>query len=229
MSNQTAQREPRTTKVREFGIPIPERIAKLAVDHRGYPVPWFVAWFDGTPDFRVIDTPKLAIAHNQSRCWICGERLGAWLAFVVGPMCAVNRVSSEPPSHRECAEFAARTCPFLTMPKAQRREAGTPAETQPSAGVGLKRNPGVALVWVTKDYGVMRVASGVLFRIGAPRETIWICEGRTATRAEVMASIDSGLPLLREPAEAEGPGAVRALERMTADALRLLPKETAHV
>lgn len=216
------------TAPRDFGFPIPQRIAKLATDHRGFPVPWFVAWFDGKPDFRVIDTPKLAVAHNEGRCWICGETLGSYLAFSIGPMCAVNRVSSEPPSHRECAEFAARACPFLTTPKAGRREGGMPEGTVPSAGVGLKRNPGVTLVWITKSYRVMRVDNGVLFRIGDPTETLWFAEGRPATRAEVEQSIESGLPLLREPAEAQereepGCGAVAALDSMIADAQRFLP------
>lgn len=207
---------------------LPPRIAKLRVDHRGYPVPWFVAWIDGVPDFRVIDTPKLAIAHNRALCWICGEPLGAWLAFVIGPMCAVNRVSSEPPSHRECAEFAACKCPFLAMPKAQRREANILAETMPAAGVGLKRNPGVALVWITKEYKPFRTETGWLFQVGEPRETLWFCEGRTATREECEASITSGLPLLREPAEAQdqaepGCGASKELDRMLAKALTLLP------
>lgn len=29
------------------------------------------------------------------------------MTFVVGPMCELNRISGEPPSHRECAEFSA--------------------------------------------------------------------------------------------------------------------------
>jgi hypothetical protein len=32
--------------------PMPDSIAKLPRDERGYPVPWFVAWVNGKADFR---------------------------------------------------------------------------------------------------------------------------------------------------------------------------------
>ncbi len=122
--------------------PLPLRITTLPVDERGFPVPRFVAWIDGKPDFRVVDPRQRARAVRLNRCWICGEAFGAHKAFVVGPMCVVNRVSSEPPSHRECAVFAAQACPFLTLPRARRRDANLPATGEPP-GVMLTRNPGV--------------------------------------------------------------------------------------
>jgi hypothetical protein len=204
-------------------VPIPRRLATRPTNAAGYIVPWFVAWIDGVPDFRVIDSPKINIAVTQRRCWLCGEPLGAYLAFVIGPMCAINRVSSEPPSHRDCAEYAAQACPFLTKPHMRRREDRLP-EHREAAGIGLKRNPGVALVWITKSYRLLHPPTGgVLFTVGDPIETRWFAEGREATRDEVLASIDSGLPLLREPAEADGPDAVAALERMHRAALDLVP------
>src|SRR5437764_29347 len=107
-----------TTSVLHPNLPaLPSRLKLLPVDERGFPVPWFVAWIDGKPDFRVVDQRKMAIAVSEKRCWVCGDFLGRYMAFVIGPMCAVNRVSSEPPSHRECAEFSVRACPFLTKPK----------------------------------------------------------------------------------------------------------------
>lgn len=210
-------------EVFQSSVEVPERIAKLPRDRRGYPVPWFVAWIDGQPDFRVIDPDRMARCVKERRCWLCGEPLGAYRAFVIGPMCAINRVSSEPPSHRDCAVYAARVCPFLTKPRMRRRESGLPEEVHEAAGVGLKRNPGVALVWVTKQFEMFRAPGGVLFRVGDPVETMWFAEGRSATREEVLASIDSGLPLLMEPAKAEGPSAIAALERMHREALVHLP------
>lgn len=204
----------------------PERIRDLPLDARGYPVPWFVAWIDGRPDFRVIREGGIAQAHNKSLCWICGERRGRFGAFVIGPMCAVNRVSAEPPSHLSCATFAAEACPFLAQPKMKRNERDLPAEHEAPAGEMIRRNPGVALVWVSRGYKPFRDGrGGWLFDVGEPSETFWFAHGRPATRAEVMASIESGLPLLRGPAEREGPKAVAALERMTADALNLVPAE----
>lgn len=203
--------------------PMPDRVARLPVDARGYPVPWFVAWIDGKPDFRVIRENGVALAHKMKRCWICGDHRGRNLAFVIGPMCAVNRVSSEPPSHRECAVFAAMACPFLTLPKAQRRDTNMP-DHNPSAGFGLKRNPGVALVWVTRDYHPFRTPDGgVLFQVGDPTETLWFAEGREAKREEIEESIRTGLPSLQEMADAEGGDAPAALAQMHRAAMTLLP------
>src|SRR5205085_2956452 len=133
-------------------------------------------------------------------CWLCGQRLGTYLAFVIGPMCAINRISSEPPSHRDCAEFAAVACPFLARPQAQRRTANLDPNVEPAAGMPIKRNPGVALVWVTREYKIVSApkaqgGSGWLWQVGRPTAVRWYAEGRTATRDEVMASITSGMPV----------------------------------
>lgn len=207
--------------------PLPERMKKLPLDHRGYPVPWFVAFFDGKPDFRVVRAGGISEAYNHQKCWLCGERRGAVGAFVIGPMCAVNRVSSEPPSHFDCAVFGATACPFLTRPNAARREVGLDElGTKEPAGVMLKRNPGVAVVWTSRNWNPFKVeGGGVLFNVGDPIQANWYAQGRAATRAEVMESINSGLPALREPAEAQGPRAVAALEKMLATAMTLVPGE----
>lgn len=182
--------------------PLPDRMRALPLDARGYPVPWFVAWIDGVPDFRVIGPDKIATAASQKRCWLCGVQLDRWKrfawegAFVIGPMCALNRTTSEPPCHRECAIFAATACPFLTRPNAERRAANLPADHTAPAGVGLTRNPGVSLVWITRSWQWYPVVNGVLCQVGDPREVLWFAEGREATRDEIEESIESGLPLL---------------------------------
>jgi len=204
-------------------IPIPWRMASRPISPKGYPVPWFVAWLDGLPDFRVIAPGRIAQAHKGRLCWLCGQPLGRFMAFTIGPMCAINRVSAEPPSHRECAEYAAVACPFLSQPKMRRNTADMPEEHEPAPGVAIMRNPGVALVWVTKSYKVMRVENGALFQVGDPTEVKWFCHGRPATRVEVMASISSGLPLLEAEAIKDGPEAVAELARYVDRAMPLLP------
>lgn len=203
---------------------MPKRIANLPRTEAGYPVPWFVAWIDGKPDFRVMEADKLRAAIRTHVCWICGETMGAYKAFVIGPMCAVNRVSAEPPSHTDCALYAAKACPFLTNPKQKRRENNLPVEGEDPAGIMIKRNPGVALVWVTRSYELFSDGQGgVLFRIGNPVAVYWLAEGREATREEVMASIDSGLPTLREMAERDGPEAIIELSQKHHAAIELVP------
>ncbi|BCF88712.1 hypothetical protein [Paraburkholderia largidicola] len=218
---------PMSQQLRE-GLPeLPARMRALPLDERGYPVPYFVAWIDGKPDFRVADQKKLAICHNRHCCWLCGEPLGKYMAFVIGPMCAVNRTSSEPPSHTDCAKFAASACPFLARPKAVRRASGLPEDRVDPAGLGLSRNPGVALVWVTRSYKPFKAPGGVLFKIGEPEQTFWYAEGRAATREEVMDSVQSGLPRLYELAHLQGDAAVMELDTAVARATRHFPRHAA--
>jgi hypothetical protein len=201
---------------------MPPRIAALPRDDRGYPVPWFVHWNDGKPDFRIAGRDKREIAVTEKRCWVCGEQLGRWMAFVIGPMCAVNKTTSEPPCHLECAEFSAKACPFLTLPKAHRRDAGLPEE-QNIPGFGIMRNPGCCLIWVCRGYGIFGVHNGWLIKLPPPERTIWYAEGRMATRNEVMESIDSGFPILRDMAQSEGDEAIGELNAAYKRAMELLP------
>jgi hypothetical protein len=203
---------------------LPPRMTVLPRDKHGRPVPWFVAWIDGVPDFRVIGLNKIGDAERFELCWVCGQHRGRTSAFVIGPMCAVNRVSAEPPSHVDCAEYSARACPFLATPTMRRRPTDAiPGGTVKPAGTMIPRNPGVALVWVTRRFESFPAPGGRLFDIGDPVRTGWYAEGRDATRAEVLASIESGLPLLAAEAEKDGPEGVAHLRRMHEAALTLVP------
>lgn len=202
--------------------PLPARIARLPIDERGYPVPWFVAWIDGKPEFRTMDARKLQTAIEQERCWICGEILGAHMAFVIGPMCIINRISAEPPSHRDCALFAVQACPFMVMPKMKRREGDLPDDVFRDEA-HLDRNPGVMVIWITRTYEWFeRPKRGVLFAMGDPEELHWYCEGRAAARTEVLNSFHGGMPALEAIAREEGPDAVQRISKRYAEAMRLV-------
>lgn len=202
---------------------IPYRMASLPRDKHHRIVPWFVAWIDGEPDFRVIREDGIRHALREKICWLCGKPMGRFTAFVIGPMCAVNRVSAEPGSHLDCALYAAQVCPFLANPRMQRREI---PDWTPPGGVAIKRNPGVALVWVSRDWYTFPDGMGSsLFNVGPPESVHWFAEGRPATGAEVHAAINSGLPLLREACEKDSDpeAAFRELQRQCAVALELIP------
>jgi hypothetical protein len=207
---------------------MPGRIANLPRNKVGYPIPWFVATIDGQPDFRVIRMGGIQIAVARRQCWVCGVPFQRQedRAFTLGPMCLLNRTSAEPPSHLDCAVYSATHCPFLTTPNMVRRERHMPGDAVSPAGLMIRRNPGVALVWVT-GYRSWSTFSdndgGTLFSIGDRGRALWFAHGREATRAEVLASIDSGLPLLAGMAEEDGPDAVAELGRMHARALELVP------
>lgn len=206
--------------IRTF-VDMPDRIAGLPRDSRGFPVPRFVYWTEaGEPDFRMIKPGWMTECIKHNRCWLCGGHMGRHMAFVIGPMCCVNRVNAEPPSHYDCARFAARNCPFLTKPKMRRNAKDMPPEHIPAPGLPIDRNPGVCAIWVTSSYKPYKAGrqvgeDGVLFDLGpATRLEFW-CEGRPATRAEVDESVRTGLPLLQAVADAEG-GTELLARRVTA-------------
>lgn len=200
---------------------LPERMKGLPRDKHGRPVPWFVANIDGEWDFRLIRDGGIDDAVRFKLCWVCGKPRGANAAFTIGPMCAVNRNTAEPPAHRDCAIYSAQMCPFLATPNMKRRDRGMEGRVNP-AGIMITRNPGVALVWVSRNWKMYPDPNGQpLFNIGDPDQVYWYAQGREATRAEVQASIDSGIPAVREVAEQEG--ALREFDVAVARTLELLP------
>lgn len=205
----------------------PDRIASLHVDKRGFPVPAFVQWIDGEPDHRVIDRLYMPRAIKFNLCWTCGQPMGVFRTFVLGPMCCVNRVSAEPPSHFDCAQYSVKGCPFLSKPHMHRRDAGLPDSA--SVGEMNMRNPGVMCLWTTRTFKPVRMTAsdgmpGLLFDVGEPTSMSWWREGREATRAEVMDGISSGLPILQDMAEKEGNRAVFKLGTATGELINLLDK-----
>ena len=206
----------------------PLAIRSLPVDaSRGFPGPLFREMDRrgaGLP--AVADSDRLVHCVKHRKCWICGGQLGRYLAFAIGPMCAVNRISSEPPAHLACATFAAEACPFLSRPLAKRPDISD-LESRPDykggPGLMLEHNPGVTLIWVCTSYQTVRVRNGVLFELGDPYGLSWFREGRAAARPEILEAFDKGLPKLRAVAEQDGPDAVLELDIALQKALTLLP------
>ena len=215
--------------MREF-VNMPSRVKKLPLSEKGFPIPYFAAFNEvtGKRDFRMISEVKMASAIRHDKCWVCGEKLGTYKAFVIGPMCAINRTISDPPSHKDCATFSAINCPFLSSPTAKRNERDPlPSSSQKAAGLGLKRNPTACAVWVTKSYRTFSPpGGGVLFEIGDPEEVLWFSKGVSATIEQVQHSIDTGLPKLRELCDVDGPAAHAELDRRIISIQPLLPSES---
>ena len=216
-------------KLRPELPPLTERLKKLPLDERGYPVPFFVSWIDGKPEFRAADGRKYRRCVQDKLCWVCGEPLGAHLAFAIGPMCVTNRTTAEPPAHLDCAQWSVKGCPFLARPQMVRRRGDEAYESndqiREAAGISLDHNPGVTCIWVTKSYKFFPDGDGrPLIQIGDPvAAPTWWREGRPATRAEVLAAMDKGLPKLRE--QCDHPEAHRLLTQMSTEALQYLPHE----
>lgn len=208
---------------------LPVSMRLLALDPRGYPIPWFVdrraPLHNGGPDFRIMDGRHLKAAIREKRCWVCGLRLrNETGTFVSGPMCGINRVSAEPPCHLECARWSAMACPFLSQPKRIRDVTGMPADAV-QAGIGIDRNPGVQMLWTGpyKTFSPTRGGAGILFQFGDPEAVEWWARGRKATRAEVVESVETGFPILYQQAEMEGRDAVIELNRMVRQFIPVMP------
>jgi protein-disulfide isomerase-like protein with CxxC motif len=105
----------------------------------------------------------------------------------------------------------------------RRNEKDMPLEKGEVAGIMIKRNPGVALLWTTRSYKIMKTPTGPLFRIGDPEQIEFYAEGRQATREEIMTSIESGMPILRDMAKEDGPEAEKQLQQQYHDAMELVP------
>jgi hypothetical protein len=220
----------------QHSVPVPSRMMHLARDHRGFLVPFFVAWMKdgkqvrrglGVPDFRVVDPEAMIDCVNRNRCWLCGDPLGRHKAFVLGPMCVITRVNSEPPSHRDCAEYALRVCPFLTKPTMRRNESEYQSDVIAAAGEHSAANPGVMALWITDGAEMFNAdwgQPGVLFQVNDPREVVWWREGRHATVEEVTLGLAKAMPALEMQAARKGRDAIIELERLSAQALTYLPK-----
>lgn len=93
-------------------IEIPSFVAHLPC-HGGLPVPYFIAWANGVPEFRVIDGAVVIKCVQKSLCGICGRRLGEYAYVIGGPRSRESHFYSDPPMHKKCAEWATEVCPFL--------------------------------------------------------------------------------------------------------------------
>lgn len=101
-------------------IPMPDRIARLPRDKRGYPVPYVVARDpQGAPLFIVNDSKVQGRCIHKKLCPICGERLTKELWFAGGPRSAFDPHGHYMDSamHHECCTYAMQVCPYMAMPK----------------------------------------------------------------------------------------------------------------
>jgi hypothetical protein len=158
----------------------------LLINKHGFPVPYFAK----DPDnLSIVSGPKRLVAIDARQCWVCGEKLGRQVTFILGPMDVVSRSTGEPPMHRPCAKFAIKACAFLSDPQRRRF---TPPTREP-AGLSPEEhgryNPGAFAIWTTDDYHGYLASNGELF-VGDPIKVTWFHAGKPATRAEVLRAFD---------------------------------------
>jgi hypothetical protein len=176
------------TTLRQGLPPVPVQMATLPIDERGYPIPWFVKWIDGKPDFRLLDEEKFRRAFQDKRCTVCGGPLGKYKSFVGGPMNILQLISGEPPMHLTCALFSVQACPFLLLPLSKRRMSGITDETLGGPGdVFAEANPGITSIYTCTRFH----PDGSVFRFDDVSSIKWFTQGRAATAEEITAALHS--------------------------------------
>lgn len=155
------------------GDQINERVARLP-KWRGIPVPFFVTWReDGVPDFKVVSESNRMKCATERLCWICGEKLLAWVVFIGGPASAKSRLYVDGPMHDECARDAVKLCPFLAGRTDYAKEISLEKHA-PTTEIRHTRTENVVapeevVLYKTRQFAVERVPDGWLFRVGVAR------------------------------------------------------------
>jgi hypothetical protein len=78
----------------------------------GLPVPWVTPWTATRVWWRALDGRRLAAAHVEWRCQVCGEPLPERAWVLASPSGAVLQAAL----HEECLALARRFCPHLSGP-----------------------------------------------------------------------------------------------------------------
>ena len=120
-------------------VPMPERIAALERDARGYPIPFTVMRDkDGQAVFTVNDSRQEKLCVENRLCHICGQALDAFPWFVGGPGSAYlngkQGVYFNGSMHRDCLHYAMEVCPHLAG-KMTKSVAGPAVEKLHAQGV----------------------------------------------------------------------------------------------
>ena len=200
-----------TTRKRLQEIRVPANLTERP-RYNGYIVPFFVAWYVGDhqvnenepgarPSFPTTDFGRMNTCRKFNRCWICGQKMGAFKAFVFGPASAIAGASYEPPSHRDCARYAVQACPFLTDENAKHvLERNENYKLKQGEGVLPEvspYNPGLAVIYIVRNYQfrMQDRARGIgVFELPSKPESIefWR-EGHKATLADVANGIQKAI------------------------------------
>ena len=200
-------------EIRQSLLPLPRELVGRPIDHRGFPVPWFVTnkTKDDQWDFVHVSQTRINEAIRNSKCFVSGEKMGKFAAFVVGPMCTINRIASDPPCKPSVGDWSAMHCPFLSNPSAKRPGGEDAFKGSSVGGVPIAANPGVTAVWVTRHWGMSMQER--LFQFGEPERVTWYHKGRLATVAEAREGFEAGAQRLMDMAEKEGSDAVEVCRR----------------
>lgn len=205
----------------------PTRLASRPRDEHGRIIPFYAVGHSEDP--QVVRTVAARAAHEARRCFTCGHPLGAFSALTLTPAALITRATTEPPSHRKCAEYDVMGWMSVNHP-AMHRQGFTVVEPDDETAPDDEAGPvmpqpgeGVVALFMTQEWSRQRGRDMYSFR--AEFAVTWWTHGRPATYPEALAGLVSGLEILRAKADKDGDPA-RAHELLTKQyerALELLP------
>jgi hypothetical protein len=161
--------------------PMPERIAQLPRDPRGWPIFKTIQQANGHYNFLAVVPERVVECADGRLCGICGEPLSYWIHFVGGSLSVANRTFTEPPMHMECLSYAMAVCPFLAVPSYRRienRPDRLPADEKMADPTGTPLEGERFAIYRTRDYKFGLDPNRVPVFLAAPaKAVIWRVKG----------------------------------------------------
>lgn len=96
--------------LKDAGLAVPPVLGLPRPVHGGLPVPWVAPRTRTRTYWRALDAERLAAAHNDWRCQVCGEALPDEAWVLATPEGAVLQAAV----HEPCMHLALKFCPHLT-------------------------------------------------------------------------------------------------------------------
>lgn len=161
---------------------IPKSLSHLKIDKRGYPIPYFVGYINGEPEFRLTDARKQHKCIEKKLCGICGKKITSGVyVFISGILGYTNRISSDPAMHESCARFSLEICPHLHFEKTDRRENGIEHIKQDVAGMVLTK-PKILMLARADKYKDFKAEQSTLIKYHATSSEKYIYENGILTQ-----------------------------------------------
>lgn len=156
-------------------LDIPQRMRSLPRNAAGSPIPWCASVSD---------------AVNRHLCWICGEKLGRYAAFLLDVRTCITQLPTTPPSHAECALFVA----------------------QDNDSDYHNTHDGLLIVWITTAYLPRRDdKGGTNFLITGPENVFWFFAARPARQCIAIEALEREFRALHALSASESPRALAGL------------------
>jgi hypothetical protein len=163
-------------------VPIPDRLKGFPLFRGKFLVHYTVyVGADGQPDFKVVHEANRIKALEERLCHLCGKPLGKLMVLIGGPLSVQNRMFMDGPMDPECAEYAAKVCPYLANPNHGHSNAAPKHSKEDDTTIIVhedipKGRPARMAMYYTNGYDPVRVPqmdNAILIQAWAPIKIDW--------------------------------------------------------